>query len=442
VVEVIPWYPSLQVPENTTKKGVDKPKRRRYALPMKNAMVTLTLLFAAFAVGCGGGSMKTAANPVATPTPVTAQTLAVTPPMGWNSWYSVQSRVSDSYVRANADALVSSGLRDLGYVYVNIDLGWEGTRDASGVMHPNSKFPDMKALGDYIHSKGLKFGIYSSPGNPSCPDPQTDGTFVTFEDGAFGHEQQDANMYAAWGVDFVKYDACSIAASDLLTAYQNMRSAITKTGRPMVFSVSAPVDGPCCTVEPWLWAPEVGGNLWRTAHDGRDTRFPPNYDRIITNGTAEDGIENFAGIGHWNDPDILQIGDGGLTPDEMKSHMSLWAMLAAPLILGNDLTNMDTDSFIALSATEVIAVDQDSAGVQGHRVTIDGSTEVWERPLSDGATAILLLNRGLEATPITYNFTGTKTVYDLWERKDIGVFTASFTAVVSGHGVVLVKIKQ
>jgi alpha-galactosidase len=395
-------------------------------------------LFFIFSIlsGCGGSV------PAATATKAQNSILAATPPMGWNSWYSVQSKVSDAYVRANADALVSSGLRDLGYVYVNIDLGWEGTRDASGVMHPNSKFPDMKALGDYIHSKGLKFGIYSSPGNPSCPDPQPDGTFITFEDGAFGHEQQDADMYASWGVDYVKYDACSIDAPSLIPAYQNMRAAIAKTGRPMIFSVSAPAGFPCCPQAPWLWAPEVGGNLWRTAHDGRDTRFPPDYDRIMTNGTAENGIESFAGPGHWNDPDILQIGDGGLTADEMKSHMSLWAILAAPLILGNDLTNMDAASFTALSASEIIAVDQDRAGIQGRRVSVSGSLEIWTRPLANGNTAVLLLNRGLASAPMTYTFTGASGIRDLWENKNLGIFNGSFTAEVPAHGAVMLLVSK
>lgn len=397
---------------------------------MKSTILALLVL-----VGCGGSIHQ--------PTIQTQNSLlAATPPMGWNSWYSVQSKVSDADVRANADALVSSGLRDLGYIYVNIDLGWEGTRDAFGVMHPNAKFPDMKALGDYIHSKGLKFGIYSSPGNPSCPDPQPDGTSITFQDGAFGHEQQDAGMYASWGVDYVKYDACSIDAPSLIPAYQNMRSAIAKTGRPMIFSVSAPAGFACCPESPWLWAPEVGGNLWRTAHDGRDTRFPPDYDRIMTNGTTENGIESFAGPGHWNDPDILQIGDGGLTLDEMKSHMSLWAILAAPLILGNDLTNMDAASFSALSASEIIAVDQDSAGVQGHRISINGPLEIWSRPLANGNTAVLLLNRGLIDSPMTYTFAGASGIRDLWTHQALGRFNGSFTATVPAHGAVMLLVSK
>src|SRR5277367_1008682 len=248
--------------------------------------------------------------------------LAATPPMGWNSWNHFAKDVTDADVRASADIIVSSGMRDAGYISVNIDDAWQGERDAQGVLHPNSKFPDMKALADYVHSKGLKIGIYSGPG------PKTCGGYV----GSYQHEEQDAKMYADWGVDYLKYDLCSLG--EILdresngdrkkyfelekAAYDKMHKALVATGRPIVFSL--------CQYgwnNVWEWGPEVGGNLWRTTDDIND-----KYDRMALIGFSQAGLSRYAGPGHWNDPDMLEVGNGKLTLDENRLHMSLWAMLA------------------------------------------------------------------------------------------------------------------
>ena len=254
--------------------------------------------------------------------------LARTPPMGWNDWYQYECKVSDSIMRANADALVSTGMKDAGYIYINIDDCWQGKRDAQGLIHPNERFPDMKALGDYIHSKGLKFGIYSSPG------PKTCGGY----EGSYGHEEQDAQSYAGWGVDFVKYDWCSgpqvYKPGEMKGAYRKMYDALRRTGRPMVYSL--------CQYgleAVWRWGPQVGGNMWRTTDD-----IGGDYDRATLFGFQHNGLEKFVGPGHWNDPDILQIGIGKLNNDEGRTQMTLWCILAAPLLAGNDLTKMTKET--------------------------------------------------------------------------------------------------
>ncbi len=316
-----------------------------------------------------------------------AQTgLAATPPMGWNSWNWFAGKVTDKDIRQAADLLVSSGMRDAGYVYVNIDDTWEGTRDSAGVLHTNEKFPDMKALADYVHSKGLKLGIYSSPGPTTCAGYA----------GSYGHEQQDADMYAAWGIDYLKYDMCSFlgmlrkdAPGDepkqyvlMRAAYEKMHQALLHTKRPILYSL--------CqygfdTV--WHWAPEVGGQMWRTQGD-----IEPNMESIAAIGRAQAGLAPFAGPGHWNDPDMLEVGNGKLTPQQNRLHMTMWAMLAAPLIAGNNLTEMSADTKAVLMDKELIALDQDRLGKQADRVFAEGPVEVWSRPLADGSTAVALFN--------------------------------------------------
>jgi alpha-galactosidase len=357
-------------------------------------------------------------------------TLALTPPMGWNDWYQYECKVSDAVVRANADALVTSGMKAAGYVYVNIDDCWQGKRDEKGVIHPNDRFPDMKALGEYIHSKGLKFGIYSSPGPKTCAGYE----------GSFKHEEQDARSFAEWGVDFVKYDWCSAAEvykpSEMQAAYKKMYDAIRVTGRPMVYSL--------CQYgleAVWRWGASVGGNLWRTTDD-----IGGNYDRVSLFGFQQNGLENYAGPGHWNDPDILQVGIGKLNHDEERTQMSLWCILAAPLLAGNDLTKMTKETLEILTNSEVIAVDQDPQGVQGRRVWQEGPLEVWIKPLRDGSKAVALFNRSESALPITTAFHDlgipeTASVRDLWARKELGTFTHSFTAEVARHGAVMIKVK-
>ena len=357
-------------------------------------------------------------------------TPAATPPMGWNSWNHFACKVSDQVVRAAADAIASNGMKAAGYIYVNIDDCWQGHRDASGVIHPNSKFPDMKALGDYIHSKGLKFGIYSSPGPKTCAEYE----------GSYGHEQQDAVQYAAWGVDYLKYDWCSAEKvykpEEMPTIYKRMHDALAGTGRPIVFSL--------CQYglrRVWEWGASVGGNLWRTTDDIRD-----DFDDMYSIAAAQNGLGSYAGPGHWNDPDMLEVGNGHMSHDEYMTHMSLWCMLAAPLLAGNDLAHMSADTLAILTNPELIAIDQDARGVEAHRVWQNGPYEVWSRPLADGSAAVLLLNRSEDTERVTADFkdigiTGSKSVRNIWAKQDLGTFSGSFSADVPRHGVVLLKLK-
>jgi alpha-galactosidase len=367
--------------------------------------------------------------------------MAATPPMGWNSWNHFARRVTDADVRAAADAIVSSGMRDAGYIYVNIDDTWEGQRDAQGNITANSKFPDMKALGDYVHSKGLKLGIYSSPG------PKTCAGFA----GSYGHEQQDANTYAKWGIDYLKYDLCSYegimkkaAPNDqqkqwemMQAAYEKMHQALLDTHRPIVFSL--------CQYgfdAVWNWGPKVGGNLWRTTGDINDS-----YDRMSVIGFAQAGLSKYVGPGHWNDPDMLEVGNGHMTPDEYRTHMSLWAILAAPLLAGNDLSKMDDTTKSILMNKDVIAVDQDRLGIQGDRVSAVGPFEVWTKPLEGGAKAVALFNRSTAEYPITVDFKtvgfdGSVHALDLWSHKDLGTLDGSYTATVPKHGVVMLRLSK
>jgi len=356
--------------------------------------------------------------------------LARTPPMGWNSWNHFACKVSDAVVRQAADTIASNGMKAAGYIYVNIDDCWQGTRDAQGVIHPNERFPDMKALADYVHSKGLKIGLYSSPGPKTC---------ARYE-GSYGHEEQDAKQYAAWGFDYLKYDWCSASRvykpSQMQAAYKKMHDALARTGRPIVYSL--------CQYgleSVWTWGASVGGNLWRTTEDINDS-----YDRMSVIGFSQNGLEKYAGPGHWNDPDMLEVGNGHMTHDEYLTHMSLWCLLAAPLLAGNDLSKMTPETMAILTNPEVIAVDQDSKGVQGRRMWEEGPYEVWMKPLSDGGKAVGLFNRGEDAEAIAVNFSdlgisGSAAVRDLWARRDLGSFNNRYQATVPKHGVVLIKVK-
>ena len=315
--------------------------------------------------------------------------VALTPPMGWNSWNYFAEKVTDKDIRDSADQIVANGMKDAGYIYVNIDDTWEGERDANGVLHTNSKFPDMKALADYVHSKGLKIGIYSGPGTKTC------GGFAA----SLGHEEQDAKMYADWGIDYLKYDLCSFipdvmekqAPNDkaaqmrlMFAAYDKMAKALKATGRPIVFSL--------CQYgwdAPWEWAPALGGNLWRTTDD-----INPTWDRIYAILEQQDSLAKYAGPGHWNDPDMLEVGNGKLTIEENRAHFALWAILAAPLLAGNDLPHMTPEVNAILTNRDVIAVNQDKLGKQGTRAYSDGEVEVWTRHLSGGAVAVAVLAAG------------------------------------------------
>src|SRR5579871_4604641 len=313
------------------------------------------------------------AMPAKVPVPalhkVPSNGLAKTPPMGWNSWNKFASRGDEQSVRGMADAMVSSGMKDAGYVYINIDDTWEGERDSAGNITTNKKFPDMKALGDYVHSKGLKLGIYSSPGPNTCAGYE----------GSFAHEEQDARTWAAWGIDYLKYDWCgarNIYTDDEMQAvYQKMGDALRASGRAIVYSLCQ-----YGRAEVWKWGPEVGGNLWRTTGDIRDS-----WDSMSKIGFEQNDLALWAAPGHWNDPDMLEIGNGGMSDDEYRVHMTLWSMLAAPLIAGNDLRSMTQGIKDILMNREVIAIDQDHAGKQGKRVSAAAEQEIWTRELAGGA---------------------------------------------------------
>jgi alpha-galactosidase len=369
------------------------------------------------------------------PGPVKNNGLAKTPPMGWNSWNKFQGQVTDAMVREMADAIVKSGMRDAGYIYVNIDDTWEsGHRDAQENIGTNNKFPDMKKLSDYIHSKGLKLGIYSSPG------PRTCAGYL----GSYQHEEQDAKMFAKWGIDYLKYDWCSAAQvyendkATMANAYAKMGQALLASGRPIVYSL--------CQYgmhDVGEWGALVGGNLWRTTGDIRDS-----WDSMSHIGfDQQPGREKFANPGHWNDPDMLEIGNGHMTDTEYETHMSLWSILAAPLLAGNDIRDMKPSIAAILMNKEVIAVDQDKLGKQGTRVSKDGDLEVWSKPLADGGYAVGLFNRGAAAAKVTAKFsdigvTGSHKLRDLWKHEDIGSKSGEYSAEVPSHGVLMVKIAK
>ena len=358
--------------------------------------------------------------------------LARTPPMGWNSWNKFAGRVDDPAVRAMADAMASNGMKEAGYQYINIDDTWEAGRDAQGNITTNTKFPDMKALADYVHAKGLKIGIYSSPGPNTCAGYE----------GSYGHEEQDARTYAAWGIDYLKYDWCGArnlyTDQEMRTLYQVMGDALLKTGRPILYSLCQ-----YGRAEVWKWGADVGGNAWRTTGDIRDT-----WDSMTTIGFSQDELAPWAAPGHWNDPDMLEIGNGGMTDDEYRTHMSLWSILAAPLLAGNDLRNMTPAILEILTNREVIAINQDTDGKQGRRITKSGDQEVWARPLSGGAQAIGLFNRGGSPAKITVNWPdmGLKTApsraRDLWAHSDLKLDGAEDSVTVPAHGVVMLRVSK
>src|SRR5882724_3803825 len=359
-----------------------------------------------------------------------AADLALTPPMGWNSWNKFADKIDDKTVREIADAMVSSGMKDAGYRYINIDDTWEGGRNAQGNILTNKKFPDMKALADYVHSKGLKLGIYSTPGPDTCAGYE----------GSYNHEVQDARTYAAWGIDYLKYDWCGARNlykdEEMQAVYQKMGDALLASGRPIVYSLCQ-----YGRADVWKWGPDVGGNAWRTTGDIRDS-----WDSMSKIGFDQDRLAPYAKPGHWNDPDMLEIGNGGMTDDEYRTHMSLWAMLAAPLIAGNDLTKMTPYTVEMLTNREVLDVDQDPLGKQGFRVAQEGPFEIWMKPMADGSKIVGLFNRQRSAEQMSVNLSqiglhGPASVRDLWLKKDLEVVQDTFSAYVPRHGVVLVKIK-
>ncbi|HLG75424.1 MAG TPA: malectin domain-containing carbohydrate-binding protein, partial [Ktedonobacteraceae bacterium] len=357
--------------------------------------------------------------------------VALTPPMGWNNWNHFGCNATEDLVKQEADAMVSSGMKAAGYQYVNIDCGWkDSNRDSNGnLVADPSKFPDgIKALADYVHNDGLKLGIYTDVGATDC---------VSDQPGSLNHEQQDANTFASWGIDYLKEDWCGHEGLDGPTQYGIMRDALANTGRPIVFSIC---NGWDTTTNPWNWGPSTG-NLWRTSNDISD-----NWGSMLNNIDYTSPHADAAGPGGWNDPDMLEIGNGGMSTTEYQSEFSLWSEMSAPLIAGNDLTNMSSDTTSILLNSEVIAIDQDPAGHQGTIVSDNGGLQVWSKQLQDSnSRAVVLFNRSDSDGTITANWSdigisGSASVRDLWAHADQGTFTNSYSATVPAHGVVMLKI--
>jgi alpha-galactosidase len=365
--------------------------------------------------------------------------LAKTPPMGWNSWNKYACKgINEKVVRETADAMASNGMRDVGYQYVVIDDCWQTGRDPQGnIVADTEKFPSgIKALADYIHSKGMKFGIYTDAGTMTCAK----------RPGSIGHEYQDAKQYANWGVDYLKEDWCNtLPGQSSESSYTLMRDALAASGRPILFSICE-----WGSTKPWLWAGPIG-NMWRATGDIQDC-WSCKKD-WGGNGVAQildqmNGIESYAGPGHWNDPDMLEVGNGGMTKEEYRTHFSMWAMFSAPLLAGNDIANMSADTREILMNKEVIAIDQDPLGQQGRRVKKTGDLEIWSKQLSDGGRAVALVNRSATTAKIAvawsdigYTDNLTASVRDLWAAKDLQRQRGNYTAEVPSHGVVMVTVK-
>ncbi len=362
--------------------------------------------------------------------------LALTPPMGWNSWNKFGCNVNEQIIKEAADAMVGTGMKEAGYEYIVIDDCWQVGRDLEGnIVADSERFPSgMKTLVDYVHSKGLKFGIYSDAGTKTCQK----------RPGSRGYEFQDARTYASWGVDYVKYDWCNTSTQDARASYTLMRDAIYKAGRPMVFSLCDWGQS-----KPWLWAKDVG-HLWRATDDimncwdcsdkWNNAGFTILLDRVA-------GLYSYSGPGHWNDPDMLEVGNNGLTTSESRAHFSLWCILAAPLMAGNDLSNMYQETLDILTNKEAIAVDQDSLGLQGVKVRDDGDYEVWVKQLADGSRAVVLFNRSDKQANITVTWVELgypshvkAEVRDLWQHKNLGKFKRKFSSEVPSHDVVMIKV--
>jgi alpha-galactosidase len=391
------------------------------------------------------------------PQPSAESSVALTPPMGWSSWNTFEKEIHEDMVRQVADALVSSGMKDAGYTYVNVDDGWQlGIRDAEGnLQHDPKKFPSgMKALGDYIHSKGLKFGIYTSAGVQTC---------MRLE-GSYGHEEHDVQQFASWGVDFVKVDWCCTRPDYLSDKerkcpqendqdygktgqkelYQRWHLAVSHAGRPMVLSICEWGIG-----KPWLWGAETG-NMWRTTMDILPCRackkswWGLGWQDILD---QQVGLERYASRGHWNDPDMLVVGVRDLSNPDGRAHFSFWSLLAAPLIAGNDPRAMSQETREILTNPEVIAINQDPLGVQGKRVSKNLATEIWVRQLANKAMAVILFNRSDEPRSIRVIYSdlavqmGSKyEIRDLWKRKDIGLFSGKYVRTIPPHDVVMLKM--
>lgn len=368
--------------------------------------------------------------------------LGATPPMGWNSWNLFQCNITEKLIQQIADTIVSSGMQAVGYQYVNLDDCWMNGRDSSGKLQWNTtKFPSgMPALATYIHGKGLKFGIYESPNTKTCVGLYCGCSDAAGAVGSGGHETTDAQTFASWGVDYLKYDHCAASG---LGGFATMENALRATGRPIFYSIN-PGDGSGCPPNTCsINLPSIA-NMWRIGFD-----INASWSSMIGLVDQDANLSQYAGPGHWNDPDMLEVGNNGLSDTEGRTHFSMWAMLAAPLIAGNDIRSMSANTKTTLTNTEVIAVDQDPLGMQGKRVATPGTNlEVWSKTLAGTNTrAVALLNRGTSAASITVQWSqiglpaGAATVRDLWSHTDLGSFTGSYMASsVPSHGVVMLKV--
>ncbi|MCX6168223.1 MAG: glycoside hydrolase family 27 protein [Ignavibacteriales bacterium] len=376
--------------------------------------------------------------------------LALTPPMGWNSWNKFGCDVNEQIIRDVVDAMVSSGMKDAGYQYINIDDCWHGKRDSLGFIHPDkNKFPSgMKALADYIHSKGLKIGIYSDAGNQTCGG----------KPGSRGYEYQDAITYAQWGIDYLKYDWCNTDGLNAEGAYQTMRDALFNAGRPVVFSLCEWGNN-----KPWKWGKNVG-HLWRTTGDINACFDCKNdHGSWVSWGVTyildmQDGLREYAGPGHWNDPDMLEVGNG-MSTNEDRAHFSMWCMLAAPLIAGNDLKNMKQETKEILINRDVISVDQDSLGIQGFKYSSKEGVEIWFKPLVKDQWAMCILNRNSRPQKVLFDWGKEKVIdtlskkdtdfsnskyslYDLWAKKNLGTTSEILNVSLQSHDVLMIRLNK
>lgn len=325
----------------------------------------------------------------------TRESLSLTPQMGWSSWNNFQGNINEDIIKSIADAMVASGLKDAGYTYINIDDCWHGKRDADGFIQADPKhFPHgIKALADYVHSRGLKLGIYSDAGSETCAG----------RPGSLGHEYQDALQYARWGIDYLKYDWCNTTNVNAQGAYQLMRDALQAAGRPIFFSMCEWGDN-----HPWRWAKGIGDS-WRIGPDiwcsFDSTRVFPTYIQcsVIDCINRNDSLRSYAGPGHWNDPDMLEVGNG-LSVNQDRAHFTMWCMMASPLILGNDVRNMSDETKAILTNRDLIAIDQDKLGVQGLRFLIREGLEYWFKPLSNGDWAMTIFNPTRQSLSCSLNW--------------------------------------
>ena len=376
--------------------------------------------------------------------------LALTPPMGWNSWNVFQTNINEKMIKEIADAMVTSGMQKAGYTYLVLDDGWMAMeRDKNGdLVADPKKFPNgMKALSDYVHGKGLKFGLYNCAGTKTCAGYP----------GTHGYEFQDARYYASQGVDYLKFDWCSSDGLNAKEAYTNMSKALKAAGRPMIFSLCEWGNN-----KPWEWAKNVG-QLWRTTGDIYDC-----FDCTKNNGTwsahgvmkildMQQNLRIYAGPGHWNDPDMLEVGNGGMKLYENRAHFSMWCMLAAPLISGNDLRKMSKETSEVLTNKDVIAVNQDKLGIQGYKYAVKDSVEIWFKPLSENNWAVCFLNRTSTSKQIEFNwklenvndeFSGRKLnavktnfkILNLWTKNKSGTTRETLKITVPSHDVLMYRL--